>query len=357
MAKDKEEKKAVSTFDIAKKAIIKKYGDVVKPMSDKPLIINTISTRSLGLDAALGRGGIAKGRIYEIYGPPSSGKTTLAMSTIAEAQSRGMNCAFVDAEHSADPKLFESMGVDLTSLTVIDLFTGEDNLMVAETLMKTGEIDLLVIDSVTSLIPKVAADNSLDDSTIALLARLMSKTLLRFVPVAAETNTCIIFINQTRNKIGGYGNPETTTGGEALPFYATGRIRVSGVGSKSNRIADEKGTVIGHKTTFEIVKNKLAAPFTSAEADLIYGVGYDTTGEIIKIATDLGILTKSGSWYSYSGENIGQGENGVRKFFTENYDVFLLIKKDMTDILGLTHFYDAQAAYDKLKNPSLTEDE
>lgn len=344
-----ENKKTVSTLDIAKKAIAKKYGDVIKPMSDKPLVINTISTRSLGLDAALGRGGFAKGRIYEVYGPPSSGKTTLAMSIIAEAQRRAMNCVFVDAEHSADPKLFESMGVDLTKLTVVDLFTGEDNLMVAEQLMKTGEIDLVVIDSVTSLIPKVAADANLDDSTIALLARLMSKTLLRYVPVAAETNTCIIFINQTRNKIGGYGNPETTTGGEALPFYATGRIRVSGVGAKANRIVDAKGAVIGHRTKFEIVKNKLAAPFTEAETDLVYGVGYDTVGEIIKIATDLAILNKGGSWYSYNGENIGQGENGVRKFFNEHPDVFMVIKKDMTDLLGLTAFYEAQEEYDNLK--------
>ena len=319
-------------------------------MSDKPLIVNTISTRSLGLDAALGRGGFALGRIYEIYGSPSSGKTTLAMSLIAEAQSRGMSCAFVDAEHSADPKLFESMGVDLTKLTVIDLFTGEDNLSVAETLMETGSLDLLVIDSVTSLIPKVAAEAELDDSTIALLARLMSKTLLRYVPVAAKTQTCVIFINQTRNKIGGYGNPETTTGGEALPFYATGRIRVSGVGAKANRIVDEKGVVIGHKTKFEVIKNKLAAPFTEAEADLIYGVGYDGIGEVIKIATDLGILTKGGSWYSYNGENIGQGEKGVRKFFEDNHDVFLVIKQDITDLLGLTACYKAQEAYDNDNN-------
>jgi recombination protein RecA len=337
----------ITTLDLARKAIQKKYGDVVKPMSEKPLIIDTISTRSLGLDTALGRGGIALGRIYEIYGPPSSGKTTLAMSIIAEAQERSMNCVFVDAEHSADPKLFGSMGVDLTKLTVVDLFTGEDNLMVAEQLMCTSAVDLLVIDSVTSLIPKVAADAALDDNTIALLARLMSKTLLRFVPIAAETNTTIIFINQTRNKIGGYGNPEVTTGGEALPFYATGRIRVSGVGAKANRIADSKGTIIGHKTKFEIIKNKLAAPYTSAVADLIYGVGYDTTGEIIQMATDLGLLARGGSWYSYEGKNIGQGENGVRTFFTENPDVFLVIKKDITDILNLTHFYTAQEDYDK----------
>jgi len=216
-------------------------------------------------------------------------------------------------------------------------------------LMSTGEIDLVVIDSVTALIPKVAADASLDDNTIALLARLMSKTLLRFVPIAAETQTCVIFINQTRNKIGAYGDPRISTGGESLPFYATGRIRVSGIGSKSNRISDEKGVIIGHKTTFEILKNKLAAPFTSAEVPLYYGIGYDNTAEIIKIATDLGILVKSGSWYSYGGDNIGQGENGVRKFFEDNPDVFFVIKQETTDILGLTQFYDAQKAHDKSK--------
>lgn len=343
----------ISSLDIAKKAILKKYGDVLKPMSDKPLIIDTISTRSLGLDAALGRGGVAKGRVYEVYGPPSAGKTTLAMSIIAEAQRRNMNCTFVDAEHSADPRLFESMGVDLAKLAVVELYTGEDNLAVAEALMKTGEVDLLVIDSVTSLIPKVAADAELEDHTIALLARLMSKTLLRFVPIAAETNTCVIFINQTRNKIGGYGNPETTTGGDALPFYATGRIRVSGVGAKANRIVDEKGKVIGHKTEFETIKNKLACPFVKAEADLIYGVGYDTTGELVKIATDLGVLTRAGSWYKYSDENIGQGEAGVRKFFNENSDIFMNIKNEVTGLMGIDVFYRAQEEYDKLRTPTV----
>ena len=342
--------KSVSTLDIAKKTIMRQYGDVVKPMSEKPLIIDTISTRSIGLDAALGRGGFAKGRIYEIIGDTGSGKTTLAISLIAEAQSRGMNCVFVDAEHSADSILFENTGVDLSKLTTVDLYTGEDNLSVTEMLMATGEIDLVVIDSVTALIPKVAADASLDDNTIALLARLMSKTLLRFVPIAAETGTCVVFINQTRNKIGGYGDPRVSTGGDALPYYSTGRIRVSGAGTKANRIADDKGVIIGHKTTFEILKNKLAAPFTVASADLYYGVGYDCVGEIIKIATDLGILTRGGSWYSYSGRNIGQGEQGVRRFFDENPDVFMVIKKEATDILGLTPFYEAQKAYDDVRS-------
>lgn len=347
----------ITSFDIALKAVTKKFNEAIKVMSDKPLIINTISTRSIGLDAALDRGGVAKGRLYEIYGPPSAGKTTLAMSIIAEAQRRGMNCVFVDAEHSADPRLFSSMGVDTSKLHVIEMYTGEDNLAAAEMLMKTGEVDLIVVDSVTSLIPKVAADAELDDNTIALLARLMSKTTLRFVPIAAETDTCVIFINQTRNKIGGYGNPETTTGGDALPFYATGRIRVSGVGAKANRIVDAKGKVIGHKTEFETIKNKLACPFVKSETDLIYGIGYDMTGEIIKIATDLGVLSKSGSWYKYSGENIGQGETGVRKFFEEQPDIALLIKEEITKLLGLDVYYRAQEEYDKMRSGEVETDE
>lgn len=349
MAKKKTvtETKKVSTLDIAKKTIAKKYGDVVKPMSERPLVINTISTRSLGLDSALGRGGMAKGRIYEIFGDTGSGKSTMAMSVIAEAQSRGMKCVYVDAEHSSDQKLFESMGVKLEELEVVDLYTGEDNLAVAETMMKTGEVDVLVIDSVTSLIPKVAADAELDDTTIALLARLMSKTLLRFVPIAAETQTLVIFINQIRNKIGGYGDPSVTSGGMSLPFYCTGRIKVSGIGAKANRLLDDQGNVIGHKTTFEIVKNKLAAPFKKAEANLMYGVGYDTVYEIITIATDLGLIIKKGSWYEYEGKSIGQGEKGVRKFFDENPDVFLVIKNDVVNILGLSEYFKAQEEYDK----------
>jgi len=343
----KETTKKVQSVDVVKNSIQKKYGDVLRTMGEKPLVVDTISTRSIGLDSALGRGGIALGRHYEFFGENSSGKTTLAMSVIAEAQSRGMTALFVDAEHSADRDLFKSMGVDIDKLLVIDAYTGEKNLMVAETLIKDGGIDLLVIDSVTALIPEVMADKNLDEDSMAMLARLMSKALLRLVPLAAQTNTCIIWVNQTRLKIGGYGNPETTTGGTALPFYATGRIRISGIGAKANRITDSKGTVIGHKTFFEVVKNKLSSPFKKSEANLIYGVGYDLQGEVINIATDLGILDKAGSWYKYEGDNIGQGETGVRKYFDDNPEVFGKIKEDVTIILGLDQFYTAQRLRDQ----------
>jgi len=342
-------KAKVGSLDVVKKSIEKKYGNVLMPMSSRPDTLNTISTRSLGLDSALGRGGFALGRQYEIYGENSSGKTTLAMSTIAEAQSRGLKCVFIDAEHSADRVLFESMGVDIDKLMVIDAFTGEKNLMIAETLMKEGAMDLLVIDSVIALIPEVMAENDLDKDSMALLARLMSRALLRLVPLAAETNTCVIWINQTRQKLGGYGNPETTGGGTALGFYATGRIRVSGVGAKANRLHDDAGSVIGHTTTFETVKNKLNAPFKKSSVNLYYGKGYDMTGEIINISTDLGLIEKAGSWYKYNDKNIGQGENGVRQFFDENPDIYSIIKDEVTIILGLAPFYKIQEGYDKAR--------
>lgn len=340
-----------SSIDVVKKNIQKKYGDVVKPMSEKPLIVNTISTRSLGLDLAIGRGGFAKGRVYEVFGPNSGGKTTLTMSLIAEAQRRGMRALFVDSEHSADGLLFKKMGVNTELLEVIEAYTGEENLDAAEQFMQTGEFDLIVIDSVTALIPQAAADAEIADQHMALLARLMSKTLLRYVPIAAKTNTCVIFINQIRSKVGIiFGSPETTPGGLGLGFYTTGRVRVSGVGNKANRIVDEKGVVIGHKTLFEIQKNKLEAPFKTAQVDLIYGQGYDMVGEVITMATDLGLLVKSGSWYSYEDKNIGQGESGVRKFFEELPDVFINIKESLENILGLDVYYKAQEAYDQDKN-------
>lgn len=345
--KKKTTKKSVSKMDIARKAIEKKYGAVVTPMSERPLIIDTISTRSIGLDAALGRGGFAMGRVYEVYGDTGSGKSTLAMSLIAEAQRRKMKAIFVDAEHTADPQLFEAMGVDTSKLDMISMFTGEDNLDVAETMIKSGEVDVLVIDSVSALIPKAAVDKEIDQDTIALLARLMSKAVTRFSPMAAEYNTLVIFINQIRHKIGGYGNPETTQGGNSLPFFCTGRVKVSGIGAVANRLKDDNGNVIGHITTFETVKNKLALPFRKAKTNLIYGKGYDLVGEVITLAADLGIITKSGTWYSYNGENIGQGDNGVRKFFDTNPDVYLVVKDEVTKAAGLKEFYDAQEERDK----------
>jgi len=344
------ESKSASSLDVARKAIEKKFGDVVRPMIFKSTVLPTISTRSLGLDFALGHGGVALGRHYECYGENSSGKTTLAMSIIAEAQSRGMIAAFVDSEHSCDPTLFKNMGVDLERLLIIDAYTGEKNLMVAETLMKSKSLDLLVIDSVPSLIPEIITETDLDKDTMALLARLMSKALLRLVPLASETNTCVIWINQTRQAIGGYGSQTVTPGGTALGFYTTGRIKVSGMGSKANRIHDDKGNLIGHLTTFETIKNKLNTPHKLATVPLYYGKGYDMMWEVITLATDLGLLDKAGSWYKYNGSSIGQGESGVREFFTKNVEVYSVIKDEVIISLGLDEYYKAQKAADALRN-------
>lgn len=331
-----------SSLDIARKAIKKKYGDVIKPMADRPLKIKTISTQSIGLDLALGRGGVAKGRVYEIFGPPSGGKTTLTMSIIAEAQRRGMNALFVDAEHAADPVLFKAMGVDVDKLDLLEAYVGDENLDAVELLVKTGEIDLVVIDSVTALIPRAEAEADMSQEFMALLARLMSKALRKFVPLAGKTNTCIIFINQIRHDIMKWGNNEVTSGGEALEFYSTGRIRVSGVESKSNRITNSDGEVVGHKTKFEIVKNKLSAPFKVSHVDLYYGQGYDRYGEILSLAVDLAIVEQAGAWFRYNGTNFAQGKEAARQKFVEDENFFKEVYEKVTTMVGLKEYYDEQ---------------
>jgi recombination protein RecA len=343
MAKKKKEetKKPASSLDVARKAITKKLGDIIKPMSAKSSKIETISTQSIGLDAGLGRGGVALGRIYEIFGPPGGGKTTAAMKVIASAQKKGLKCAFVDAEHAADPDLFKAMGVDLNKLDYIEGYTGEENLDAAEMLMSTGQLDLIVIDSVTALIPQAEAESDMDQQFMALLARLMSKALRKLVPIAGRTNCCVIFINQIRHDIGKWGNDETTSGGEAMSFYSTGRIRVAGVEKKANRIVDpDTGQVVGHRVEFEIVKNKLAAPFRKAEIDLYYGVGYDDIGEILTFATDLGLIEKNGAWYKKGEKNIAQGDAKMREYLIENPDFYKELRRGVIELMCMEEYYD-----------------
>ncbi len=344
MAKNHKEvdHRQIDSLDVTRKAIEKKYGDVLSMMGDEPLVIDSVSTGSLGLDTAIGNGGFAKGRVYEVFGPPSGGKTTLTMSLIAQAQKRGMRCAFVDAERAADPKLFKAMGVDTDSLYLIRAFSGEANLDILEQLIATGEIDVGVVDSVSSLIPKSEAAAGMEDQFMGLLARLMSKAMRKFVPLAGETNTLVIFINQVRNKIGAYGDPETTTGGVALDFSATGRIRVHGGASKASRIESLDGEIIGHHTEFKVVKNKLAKPARKATVPLIYGEGYDTYWECLKLATDLGVIDKAGSWYSYGDVKIGQGEVNTLAYFKlpENSDVYNEIRYKVMESLGLIPLYE-----------------
>ena len=335
-------KKNPNSLDVVRKAIEKKYGNVVATMGDiRNRKFPTVSTGSIGLDLAMGKGGFALGRVYEVYGPPSGGKTTLTMSLIAQAQKRGMKCLFIDAERAADASLFEAMGVDIDALIYVEGHTGEQNLDIAEQYIKSGEIDVVVIDSVSALIPTAEADAAMDDQFMGLLARMMSKAMRKFVPLASTTNTMIVFINQVRSKIGSYGDPEITTGGAALEYTATGRIKVSGGDTKGSRIVDkETGEVIGHITTFITKKNKLNRPWMRVEIPLIYGKGYDIYSEVIKFAVDLGIIDKSGAWYSYEEKNIAQGEENTTKFLKENEDIYLIIREDIVNQIGLSHWYE-----------------
>jgi recombination protein RecA len=347
MAKKKVEKAEPTNLDIARKAITKKYGGVISPFSeagiadeDGNLILPTISTGSVGLDVALGRGGFARGRIYEVYGAPSSGKTTLTMSLMAQAQKRGLKCLYVDAEHSADPKLFEAMGVNLKDVEYLRAYSGDDNLDSLEIIVKTDAVDIAVVDSVAALIPAAEVEAEIGKDHIGLHARLMSKAMRRLSQVAEQTNTLLVFINQTRYKIGAMGDPTTTTGGEALSFYSTGRILVSGGEYKSSRIVDPEGTTIGHQTKFVVKKNKLAPPFREATIPLIYGVGYDTRWETLTLAENLGILEKSGAWYSYNGEKIANGMANALAELKQNDELYDKIYDEIIEVTGLKVLYE-----------------
>ncbi len=331
-------------LELIKKAIIKKYGNVMSKLSDyNDTLIQTISSGCIGLDLAMGRGGFARGRIYEIYGPNSSGKTTLALNAIIQAQKRGLKACFIDAEHSADRDLFKAYGVNVDELDMIQGYDGEANLDILEKLVRTGAYDIAVIDSVSALIPRNEAEADIDKEFMGLHARLMSKALRRLAPLADEVNCLLIFINQLRMKIGSYGDPSTTTGGEALGFYSSGRIFVRGPEAKARRIIDPAtGDVIGHTTEFEMIKNKLAPPFKKSTVNLIYGEGYDLYTELVDLSVSVGIIDKAGSWYKYNNESIGQGSNGVVKYLKENEDVYKEIREKVLALLGIDKIYAAQ---------------
>jgi len=344
MAPKKKEPTTTNSLEIAKKAIMKQYGHVITKLGDhRDMSIQTISTGSVGLDIALGRGGLARGRIYEVYGDPSSGKTTLAMSVIAEAQRRGLGCLFCDAEHSADPQLFEAMGVDIHELDTIKAFMGDDNLAILETMIKTNEYAVAVVDSISALIPKAEAEGTIGDQFMGLLARLMSQACRKLAPQCSESNTLLIFINQVRSDIGKWGDSDITTGGKALDFYATGRIKVSGGEYKSSHIK-VNGEIIGHKTDFYIKKNKLAPPFRKATIPLIYGVGYDNYWETLNLAEGLGIIEKLGAWYKYDGENIAQGEVNAIEYLRDNEELYKVVRENIIEQTGLKEIYEQQAS-------------
>ncbi len=292
--------------------------------------IEVIPSGSLGLDLALGIGGLPRGRIVEVYGPESSGKTTLALHAIAEAQKRGGTCAYVDAEHALDPIYARKLGVDVDNLLISQPDAGEQALEIADTLVRSGAIDVLVIDSVAALVPRAELEGEMGDSHVGLHARLMSQALRKITGSVSRSNTMLIFINQIRLKIGVmFGNPETTTGGNALKFYASIRMEIRRIGSIKDR--DE---VVGNSTKVKVVKNKLAPPFRQVEFDIMYGEGISKVGELIDLGVKAGVVEKSGSWFSYDSQRIGQGRENAKQFLREHADVAEAIERRVREQSG-----------------------
>ena len=293
--------------------------------------VAVISSGSIGLDSALGTGGFPRGRINEIYGPESSGKTTIALQVIAEAQKKGGMAAFIDVEHALDPNYARKLGVDIDNLLVSQPDYGEQALEIVEALVRSGAIDVLVVDSVAALVPKAELDGEMGDSHMGLQARLMSQALRKLTGTVSKSRTCLIFINQIREKIGVmFGNPETTTGGKALKFYSSMRIDIRRIGA-----VKEGDVVVGSRTKVKIVKNKVAAPFRDAEFDILYGEGISREGDALDLAVTHGIVDKSGAWYSFQGERIGQGRENVRSFLKENKDVFARVDSELRKKMGI----------------------
>lgn len=289
-------------------------GSIMRLGQNTNIDIEAIPTGSLGIDIALGIGGLPKGRIIEIYGPESSGKTTLALSVIAQAQKRNGTCAFIDAEHALDPSYAKKIGVDIEDLLVSQPDSGEQALEIADTLVRSGAIDVMVVDSVAALVPKAELEGEMGDAHMGLQARLMSQALRKLTATVARSNTLIIFINQIRMKLGVmFGNPETTTGGNALKFYASVRMDIRRVGA-----IKDKDEVIGSQTRVKIVKNKVAPPFKTVDFDIMYGEGISKTGELIDLGVKSGIIEKAGAWFSYNGDKIGQGRENAKRYLMEN---------------------------------------
>jgi recombination protein RecA len=316
-------------------------GSIMRLGSKEAIVpIAVISTGAISFDAALGVGGVPRGRVVEIFGPESSGKTTIALQVIAEAQKGGGMAAFVDAEHALDPGYAKKLGVDVDNLLVSQPDYGEQALEITEALVRSNSIDVLVVDSVAALVPKAELDGEMGDSHMGLQARLMSQALRKLTGTVSKSRTCLIFINQIREKIGVmFGNPETTTGGRALKFYSSVRIDI-------RRIAaiKEGDVVTGSRTRVKVVKNKVAAPFREAEFDILYGEGISREGDLLDLAVNSNILEKSGSWFSYKGERIGQGRENARAFLKENKDTMAKLDAEVRKALGLTAAAPAPAA-------------
>ena len=339
----KEKKSAVkdtdAALDDAISQIEKKFGKgSVMRLGDRTAVdVDVIPSGSLTLDKALGIGGYPKGRIIEIYGPESSGKTTLTLHAIAQAQKQGGKAAFIDAEHAIDPVYAKNLGVDIDELILSQPDSGEQALEIAEMLVRSGVIDLIVIDSVAALVPQVELDGEMGDAAVGLQARLMSKALRKLSGVMNKTNCTVIFINQLREKIGVmYGNPETTTGGRALKFYSSVRVEIR----RSEQIK-QNGEIVGNKANIKVVKNKVAPPFKTTQVDIIYGKGISRDGEILDLAVEGDIVEKSGAWYAYNGKKIGQGRENAKNFLLEHPAIFAEVEEKVKAQLFGTEEADA----------------
>jgi recombination protein RecA len=329
-----DEKERARALDLALGQIEKQFGkgSILRLGSKDAIVpVSVISTGSISLDAALGVGGFPRGRINEIFGPESSGKTTIALQVIAEAQKAGGMAAFIDVEHALDPAYSKRLGVDIDNLLVSQPDYGEQALEITGALIASGQIDVLVVDSVAALVPKAELDGEMGDSHMGVQARLMSQALRKLTGVVSKSRTCLIFINQIREKIGVmFGNPETTTGGRALKFYSTVRLDI-------RRIAAIKDgdAVVGNRTKVKVVKNKVASPFREAEFDIIYGEGVSKEGDLLDLGAAQNLIEKSGSWYSYKGERIGQGRENARQFLKDNPDIRQSVDTELRKALGL----------------------
>ena len=327
-------------------------GSIMKLGADGVVVeIEPISTGSLGLDLALGIGGFPKGRVIEIYGPESSGKTTLALHTIAESQKKGGVCAFIDAEHALDPSYAKKLGVNIEELLISQPDTGEQALEIADTLVRTGAVSVLVIDSVAALTPRAELEGDMGDSLPGLQARLMSQALRKLTGSIARSNTMVIFINQIRMKIGVmFGSPETTTGGNALKFYASVRIDIRRVTQ-----IKEKDEIIGHETRCKVVKNKVAPPFKQVEFDIMYGEGISKAGELIDLGVKIGIIDKAGSWYAYGDERLGQGKENARQFLKNHSEIADDIEQKIRNSYSKKDEMIDEAVHDDEKNVQISE--
>ena len=308
------------------KGSVMKLGD-----SSSNMVVEAVPTGSLGLDIALGVGGVPKGRIVEIYGPESSGKTTVALHMVAEVQKRGGIAGFIDAEHALDPVYARNIGVDIDNLYISQPDNGEQALEITETMVRSGAVDIVIVDSVAALVPKAEIEGDMGDSHVGLQARLMSQALRKLTSVVSKTNCIVIFINQLREKIGVmFGNPETTTGGRALKFYASVRLDV-----RRTEALKQGGEVIGNHTKVKVVKNKIAPPFKEAEFDIMFGQGISTIGDILDLAANCGIVNKSGAWYAYNDAKIGQGRENAKQYLKENRQICDEIERKVRAYYGL----------------------